>query len=86
VASGQSFTLWQQATIEITSSLLPPLASAINCSLASQALLEVTPQDHSIGITLSLLVRATYRLYRPMGIILHAHPVRGESHIQRNAN
>jgi len=28
------------------------LASTINCSLASQALLEVTHQDHSIGITL----------------------------------
>jgi len=30
-------------------------------------------------ITLLLLVRATY-LY---GVVLHAHPVRGESHIQR---
>jgi len=28
-----------------------------------------------------LLVRATY-MY---GVVLHAHPVRGESHIQRNA-
>jgi len=36
------------------------LASTINCSRASQALLEVTHQDHSIGITLLLLVRATY--------------------------
>ena len=32
-------------------------------------------------ITLLLLVRATY-MY---GVVLHAHPVRGESHIQRNA-
>ena len=31
-------------------------------------------------ITLLLLVRATYRY----GVILHAHPVRGESHNQRN--
>jgi len=31
-------------------------------------------------ITLLLLVRATY-MY---GVVLHAHPVRGESHIQRN--
>jgi len=31
-------------------------------------------------ITLLLLVRATY-IY---GVVLHAHPVRGESHIQRN--
>ena len=52
---------WQQATIEITRSLLsPPLVRTINCSLASQALLEVTRLDHSIGITLLLLVCATY--------------------------
>jgi len=37
-----------------------PLASTINCSPSSQALLEFTHQDHSIGITLSLLVSATY--------------------------
>ena len=37
-----------------------PLASTINCSPGSQALLEVTYQDHSIEITLLLLVRATY--------------------------
>jgi len=36
------------------------LASTINCLPGSQALLEVTHQDHSIGITLLLLVRATY--------------------------
>jgi len=62
-ASAQSFTLWQQATIEITSSLLsPPLASTptFNCFLASQALLEASHQDHSYGITLLLLVRTTY--------------------------
>ena len=37
-----------------------PLASTINCSPGSQALSEVTHQDHSIGITPLLLVRATY--------------------------
>jgi len=53
--------LWQQATIEITRSLLAsPLVSAISCSLASQALLEVTHKNSSIEITLLLLVRATY--------------------------
>ena len=57
-----------------------PFASTINCSPGSQALLEVTHQDHSIGISLLLLVRATY-MY---GVVLHAHPVRGESHNQRN--
>jgi len=31
-------------------------------------------------ITLLLLVRATYM----NGVVLHAHPIRGESHIQRN--
>ena len=51
--SGQSFTLWQQLTIEITR------------------------RDHSI-ITCSC---QTY-----VGVILRAHPVRGESHIQRKAN
>ena len=74
VVSAQSFTLWQQAIIEITRSLLSlPLVSAINCSLASQASLEVTHQDHSIGSTLLLLVRTTC-----MDIIICAHPVRGE--------
>jgi len=58
--------------------LLSPLASTINCS---QALFEVTHRHHSIGITLLLLVCATY-----LGVILHGHPVCGESHIQRNAN
>jgi len=52
---------WQQVTIEITRSLLSsPLARSINCSLAPQALLEVTSLDHSIGITLLLLACATY--------------------------
>jgi len=37
-----------------------PLARIINCSPASQALLEVTHQDHCSGITLLLLVRTTY--------------------------
>jgi len=60
-ASAQSFTLWQQATVEIKRSLLSSsLVSTINCSLALQALLEITHQDHSIGITLLLLVHTTY--------------------------
>ena len=74
--------LWQQATIEITRSLLSsPLVSTVNCSLASQALLEVIRLDHSIGIALLLLVCATKN-----GFILHAHPVCHESHNERNAN
>ena len=59
-ASAQSFTLWQQATIEITLVVTIRKYSIINCSPGSQALLEVTHQDHSIGITLLLLVRATF--------------------------
>jgi len=52
-ASAQSFTLWQQATIEIT------------------------PRDHSVIV-------CSRHVYR--GVVLRAHPVRGESHIQRNAS
>ena len=59
--------------------LLSPLASTINCSPGSQALLEVTYQDHSIQITL-LFVRSTQYIFA-----LGAHPIRGESHNQRNA-
>jgi len=46
-----------------TRSLSPsPFTSTINCSpgVLVRALSEVTHQDHSIGITLLLLVRATY--------------------------
>jgi len=53
VASAQSFTLWQQATTEIT------------C------------HDHSI-------IACSRHIY--LGVVLRAHPVRGELHIQRNAN
>jgi len=53
-ACAQSFTLWQQATIEIT-----------------------RRRDHSI-------VACSRQVY--MGVVLRAHPVRGESHIQRNVN
>jgi len=53
--------LWQNATIVITRSpLSSPLVRTINCSRASQALSEVTRLDHSIRITLLLLVCATY--------------------------
>ena len=48
-ASAQSFTLWQQTTMEITR------------------------RDHSI---------IAFLCHKNMGVDLHAHPVRGESHIQ----
>jgi len=62
-AARQRKALWQQATMRVhpTRSLSSsPLACTIDCSLASQAFLEVSYQDHSIGITVWLLVRATY--------------------------
>ena len=49
----QSFTLWQQATIEITR------------------------RDHS-------LIACSCHIH--MGVILRAHPVCGDSHIQCNAS
>jgi len=49
----QSFTLWQQVTIEI------PRRAQSN----------------------SACLRHIY-----MGVVLHIHPVRGESHIQHNTN
>jgi len=52
-ANALSFTLWQQATIEIT------------C------------HDHCI-------IACSHHIY--MGVVLRAHPVRGESRIQHNAN
>jgi len=52
-ASALSFTVWQQATIEITR------------------------HDHSV-------IACSCHIY--MGVILRAHPVCGESLIQRNAN
>jgi len=53
VASVQSFTLRQQATIEIT--------------------------HHACSI-----IACSGDIYT--GVVLHPHPIRGESHIQRNAN
>jgi len=49
----QSFTLWQQAAIEIPG------------------------RAHSISACLP---------HKYMGVVLHVHPVRGESHIQHNTN
>ena len=82
-----------------------PSGNTINRLWSSQALLETTHQDHSIGVTLRALVvifnrshASIMRDYTPqslvigcsrhiyMGVILRAHPVRGEPHIQRNAN
>jgi len=53
-----------------------PLARTINCSPGSQALLEVTHQDHYC----CLLMPHIY------GVVLRAHSVCGKSRIQRNAS
>jgi len=41
------------------------------------ATIEITQRDHSI-------IACSRHIY--MGVVLRAHPVRGELHIQRNAN
>jgi len=50
------------------------LASTINSLLASQALLEVTHQGHSIRITRLIPCKR----HVCMGVILPVHPVRGK--------
>ena len=51
-------------------------ASAQSFTLWQQAI-EITRRDHHI-------IACSRHIY--MGVVLRAHPVRGESHIQRNAN
>jgi len=75
--SAQSFTLRQQATIEITLHDHSPRMLLFTFSRSHR----YYHQRLHAAITLLLLVRATY-----MGVVLRAHPVRGESHIQRNTN
>jgi len=77
VACVQSFPLWQQATIEFMrrdpfprTLVIKLNRSQVNISKAS------TPQSLYYSL---LLVRDMYI------VVLRAHPVRGESHIQRNA-
>jgi len=51
--------------------------SAQSFTLWRQTTIEITCRDHCI-------IACSRHIY--MGVILRAHPVRGESHIQRNAN
>jgi len=75
-ASAQSFTLWQQATMEIMRRNHSP------CTL-------VIMFDHSqVNIGRASMPQSLYHcLLAPcIYIVVHrAHPVCGESHIQRNA-
>jgi len=50
-------------------------ASAQSFPLLHQATIKITRRDHFISAC-----------SRHIGVVHHAHPVRGESHIQRNAN
>ena len=52
-------------------------ACAQSFALLQQATIEITRRNHSI-------IASSRHMY--MGVIHRAHPVRGESHIQRNAN
>jgi len=52
-------------------------ACAQSFALQQQARIEITRHDHSV-------FACSRHIY--MGVILRAHPVRGESRIQRNAN
>jgi len=63
-----------------------PLASTINCSPGSQALLEVTYQDHSTGITLLLLVRAIYMYFCSSRISRLWWIIKSTQHHRRSCN
>ena len=52
-------------------------ASAQSLALWQQATIEIIRCTHSI---------IAYLCHIHMGVVLRAHPVRGESHIQRDAN
>jgi len=55
----------------------PRAAYAQSFTLRQQATIEITRRDHSI-------IACSRHIY--MGVVVRTHPVRGESHIQRNAN
>ena len=76
-ASAQSFALWQQATIEFTCHDHSPRTLVITCNCSH------------VNIGRTSTPRSLYHcLFTPHTyiVVLHAHPVRGESHNQRNAN
>jgi len=76
-AYAQSFAPWQQATIEFT------------CYDHSPRTLDITFNRSQVKIGRASTPRSLfYCLFAPhiCGVVLRAHPVRGESHIQRNAN
>jgi len=73
-ACAQSFAPWQQAAIEI-----------IRRNLSSRTLVIMFNRSQyrqSFHVAISLSIACSRYIYN--GVILHAHPVRGESHNQRN--
>jgi len=70
-------------TRSLSSSLL---ASTINCSPGSQALLEDTHQDHSIGITLLLVVRTTHIYFCSLHTSLWWWITQSTQHHRRGCN
>ena len=71
----QSFAPWQQATIEIMLAISLAYDSYHVQSFTSQYL-------QSFHVAISLTIACSR--YINNGVILHAHPFRGESHNQRN--
>jgi len=79
-ACAQSFALWQQATIEITRSLVVTVSRHNQLFNRFTSIIRGHPprslhRDHSF-------IACSPHIHN--GVILHAHPVRGESHNQRN--
>jgi len=70
---GTTFTSWSQHHFVAIGNPERHMRKALHCGSKQQ-------QSSHAMITLLLLVRATY-MY---GVVLHAHPVRGESHNQCN--
>ena len=77
VASDMTFTSWSQQHFVEIGKLEQQMRKALHCGSKQQ-------QRSPDKITLLMLVRATYTSIT--GVNLRAHPVRGESHIQCNAN
>jgi len=72
-AFGLIFTSWAQHHWK------PWAASAQSFTLWQQAIIEIIWRDH-------YAIACSCHLYECMGVILRAHPFRGELHIQPNVN
>jgi len=68
---------WLQTAVTHCCDRKSRAASAQNFTLWQQVTIEIMRHDHSI-------IACSRHIY--MGVVLRAHSVRGESHIQRSAN